>query len=325
MNRHLQSFCLGTAYGLAMRVLFGATDLLAGVGKTSAGGPMLAAFVILVPALVGGITIYTADPKELTWGRAIFRPWLPTLAFVAGTALLLIEGSICIAMAVPIFLVAASVGGVLAFLVRRSLRPAPGAVSALLALPLLLGYAETQLPLPQDTFVAQDSVLIAAPPEAIWRLINGATGIQPEEMRGGLAWAIGVPYPVEAITHTVGDQRVRRLRWQKGVSFDEPITAWDENRFIQWRYDFKPDSFPPGALDDHVLIGGKYFDLIDTSYRLTPEGAGTRLEIVVNYRVSTHFNLYATAWARLLVDDAASTILGFYKQRSERQRVHGAT
>jgi hypothetical protein len=325
MNRHLKSFCLGTAYGLAMRLLFGSADTLGGLSKTAASGPMLAAFVIGVPILVGGITVYTADPKELTWLRAIFRPWLPTLAFVAGTALLLIEGSICIAMALPIFLFAASVGGVLAFLVRRTLRPAPGAVSALLALPLVLGYAETQLPLPQDTFEAKDSVLIAAPPEAIWQLINGATGIQPEEMRGGLAWAIGVPYPVEAITHTTGDQRVRKLRWQKDVSFDEPITAWEENRFIQWRYDFKPDSFPPGALDDHVLIGGKYFDLIDTSYKLTPEGAGTRLEIVVNYRVSTHFNFYATAWARVLVDDAASAILGFYKHRSERPLAKGTT
>jgi hypothetical protein len=318
MTNNLKSFFLGASYGLAMRLLFGGAGILNGENRGTAGGPMLSAFVLLVPLLVGVITIYTSDQKELSLGRAITKPWAPTLAFVAGTALLLLEGSICIAMALPIFLFSASVGGVLAYITLRTVRPTPGAMSALVALPLVLGYAETKIPLPQNTFEAKDSVYIAAKPDEIWHLINYAVGIKPEEMKGGLAYTIGVPYPIEAITEGSGANRVRKLKWQKDVTFDEPITAWEENRFIKWRYAFKPESFPPGALDDHVLIGGKYFDLIDTSYRLTQEGPGTRLEIVVNYRVSTNFNFYATSWARILVDDAASKILAFYKHRSER-------
>ena len=30
-----------------------------------------------------------------------------------------------------------------------------------------------------------------------------------------------------------------------------------------------PDSFPPHALDDHVMLGGHYFDVDSTAYRLT--------------------------------------------------------
>ena len=324
MTNNTKAFVIGTVYGLAMRLLFGVTGLLNSHDKTRAGGPMLSAFVLLVPILIGAITIYLADQKEITLGKAITKPWLPTLAFVAGTALLLIEGSVCIAMALPIFLVGASLGGVIAYVVLRTMRPSPGAMSVLLALPVAIGYAETHIPLPQNTFAAKDSVYIAAKPDAIWQLINNATHITPEEMHGGLAYAVGVPYPIEAVTLSTGSQRVRKLKWQKNVAFDEPITAWEENRFIQWDYAFKPESFPAGSLDDHVVIGGKYFDLIDTSYRLTPEGSGTRLEIVVNYRVSTNFNFYATAWARILVDDAAATILRFYQHRIE-SAYHGAT
>ena len=54
-----------------------------------------------------------------------------------------------------------------------------------------------------------------------------------------------------------------------------------------------------------------------TAYRLGPEGGGTRLEIVGDYRVSTGFNWYALPAGRLLVDDAARTILRCYKRRGE--------
>ena len=37
-----------------------------------------------------------------------------------------------------------------------------------------------------------------------------------------------------------------------------------EHETIHWHYQFDPDSFPPGSMDDHVAIGGEYFDLLDT-------------------------------------------------------------
>lgn len=314
-------FFLGAGYGLFMRLLFGGLQLLNHAGSSRAGGVMLSAFVFLVPLMIGVIAVYSTPAEERGWVRSLWSPWLPTTVFVAGTALLLLEGSICIAMAMPIFLVLSSAGGLLTLLALRTLRPSPGSVSVLVALPLLIGYGETHLPLPQDSFTAQDSVWIAAPPEKIWPLITHARDIQPDELRGGVAYAIGVPFPVQGVTEVVDGQRVRRSTWQKQVRFDEPVTEWEENRYIRWRYAFQPDSFPAGALDDHVVIGGKYFDLIDTAYRLTPEGQGTRLAIQVRYRVSTNFNFYATAVARFLVNDTASSLLQLYKARGERQRV----
>jgi len=48
-----------------------------------------------------------------------------------------------------------------------------------------------------------------------------------------------------------------------------------------------------------------------------PEDGGTRLEIGVDYRVGTGFNSYAAPAGRLLVDDAANTILRFHRHRAE--------
>ena len=309
-------FAVGALYGLAMRLVFGG-PWLNHPTASAPGGPMMASFVVLVPVLIGVFTVHAARTRPPSLLFALFGPWVPTIAFAAGTGLILIEGSICIAMALPIFCIVASLGGLLCWIVLKFVDVPQGGVNALLLLPLLLAWPESQEPLPRTLSRSEQALHIAAPPEVVWGLINHATQIEPAEMRDGLAFRIGVPYPQEAITQAVDGGRVRKLRWAGGVAFDEPITAWEENRHIAWTYSFAPDSFPPGTLDEHVLIGGKYFDLVDTAYRLLPEGGGTRLEIVVDYRVSTHFNWYAEPAGRLLVDDAARAILRFYKQRGE--------
>jgi len=310
------TFGLGALYGLAMRVAFG-LPLLDGPQMQGGAGPMLASFVMLVPLLVGVFTVHTVRRRLPGLAFALFAPWVPTTCFALGSGLVLIEGSICIVMALPIFWALSSLGGLLCWIVLKFVDVPQGGVNGLLLLPLLLAWPESGQPLPQSLQRTQAAVHIAAPPQAVWDLVNHATAITPDEMRDGLAYRIGLPYPVEAITQDTRDGRVRKLRWGGGIAFDEPITAWDENRYIAWTYSFAADSFPPGTLDEHVLIGGRYFDLVDTAYRLVPEDGGTRLEIVVDYRVSTGFNWYAVPVGRLLVDDAARTILRFYKRRGE--------
>ena len=309
----------GAAYGLGMRFLFGLWPF----GNATAGaGPMLVSFLFLVPLVIGVWSISRLPAERRTLGNAFIVPWGPTVLFVTGTAVLAIEGSICIALAIPIFLIMASAGGVLGLLVLR-FKPPVGATNAVLALPLILGAAEQGASVPDAHGHSSESVHIAAPPERIWHLINDATGIEPSEMADGWAWRIGVPYPVSAVTVQEGDQRVRKLRWQNDVHFDEPILDWTEGRYVRWSYRFASDSIPPGALDEHVQIGGRYFDLVDTSYRLDPDGDGTRLTIDVNYRVSTRFNWYAAGLGQFLVDDAARTILHFYKRRCETDARNG--
>jgi hypothetical protein len=310
-------FLAGAGYGLLMRLVFGLPFFGSAENKDSASAAMLWSFVCLVPLLVGALTVHFSGGRERSIVYALVAPWLSILLFVAGTAVLLIEGSICIAMALPIFLGISSLGGLGMWGVSRFYRPSTSVMGSLLVLPLLIGSWESNQPLPQVLESADASMRIEASPAVIWKLINHAEGIQPIEMEEGLAYRIGVPYPLSAQTVETAQGRVRKLRWDKGVRFDEPISDWRQDRFIRWSYSFLPGAIPPEALDEHVVIGGKYFDLVDTSYRLTPEGPATRLDIHVTYRISTNFNWYAKLWGRVLVDDAADTILGFYKRRAE--------
>src|SRR5579872_1085917 len=86
--------------------------------------------------------------------------------------------------------------------------------------------------------------------------------------------------------------------------------SWALNRFTR-------DSFPPNALDDHVRIGGRYFDVINTEYTIDEIPSGSNLRVVMHYRVSTNFNWYVGPIAAFLVTNFERTALAFYARRAE--------
>ena len=75
-------------------------------------------------------------------------------------------------------------------------------------------------------------------------------------------------------------------------------------------------------MDDHVAIGGKYFDLKDTSFTLQSiNNEQTKLTITANYRVNSAINFYAIPVSKILGVDFVNTILGLYKHRSESANI----
>ena len=132
------------------------------------------------------------------------------------------------------------------------------------------------------------------------------------------------PLPLAGVVEESPDGPVRKIRMGKNVHYDQIFTEIQEHRYVHFTYRLYPDSFPPHALDDHVVVGGYYFDIRDTSYRLTPVGEGTELTIRMGYRVTTQFNWYAETLARYLLGNFEHTILDFYRIRSEMsQRERG--
>jgi len=228
-----------------------------------------------------------------------------------------IEGIICAILIVPLFAVVGAVGGVLMGLICRYTRWPKHASYSIALLPLLVGLAEQGAPLPRRVADVEREMYIAAPPTEVWRQINDAVAIRPDEVDTAWMYRIGVPVPMAGVTTETPEGRVRRITMGKGIHFNQRITAWVPGRYMHFTYDFQPDSFPPRALDDHVRIGGEYFDVVDTAYALAPRGEGTLLTVRMRYRVSTQFNWYAEPIARWLVGDFETTILGFYRRRSE--------
>jgi hypothetical protein len=198
------------------------------------------------------------------------------------------------------------------------------AVSCIVLLPLALGAVDTHMPLPDNVIAVERSVVIGAPPDEVWRALLDARNIRPDEIGGAWVFRIGVPVPLEG---QLLDGRgldspmpARRVRMAKNVYFDELVTDARPNEFIRWTYAFYPDSFPPYALDEHVRVGGLYFDMRDTAYTLTRRGDSTELDVRIGVRVSTRFNWYASPAARFLIGNLAEANLGYYKQRAEGAR-----
>lgn len=306
----------GAWYGVVAHRVF---DILFTQPEQGRSGLMLGSFLIGVPLVVSLLwSALMARTRRVSFWQVLLGSSTPLLLFVFIAGAFLGEGMVCVLMALPLFLLMGLVGSVLGWASEALTRDrSPKLLGVALVLPFLFAGVEQQLPEPEAVRELTRSIHIAAPPERVWQHINFPRDIRPEELAGGWAYRMGVPYPLGAWTVEPRVGGLRELRWERGVRFQEEITAYDDGRHIAWRYLFTADSFPPGSLDDHIFIGGRYFDLRDTGYTLVPEAGGTRLDIRVGYRISTRFNWYAQPWADFLIGDTAQTILRFYKARSE--------
>lgn len=302
----------GALYGVVMRVLFG-------VLPRDVAGLMSVAFLLVTPFVVGALTIYGARFTSISVMAMIFRPWATVALMLLGCAVTLLEGAICVAILAPLFLICGSCGGIaMGVALRHSGRHA-GKLPAVALLPFLMMMGEHGVPLENRELELKQSIVINAAPHAVWTQIMTARDIQANELPLSLTHLIGVPKPVEGINVAAPTGEVRYSKWERGVNFRAVVTQKDEDRSITWHYVFDDKSFPPGSMDDHVAIGGEYFALHDTTFNLQPlPGGRTRLGIVTHHRISTGINFYAIPVATLLGNDFIATILGLYKNRSER-------
>lgn len=301
----------GVLAGLLMRLLFS--------GKPGqAYATMLGAFIYLAPMLVGAVTVYAAERvQRRSWGYYFWAAFLANVLFVLGTLLIMIEGLICAVVILPVFALLGSVGGLAMGLVCRVTNWPQRALYGLGLLPLALGAVEPQWSLPEREHVLERSLLIQAPPERVWQEIHDARAIQPHEMEAAWFFRIGVPLPEAGVTQETPDGRLRQIRMGKAVHFDQVVTDWEDKRHVRWTHRYTADSFPAQALDEHVVLGGHYFDIGSTAYRLVPRGQATELRVTMTYRVSTPFNWYADPVARWMLDNFEGVLLRFYQRRSE--------
>ncbi|TAG77371.1 MAG: SRPBCC domain-containing protein [Betaproteobacteria bacterium] len=302
----------GALVGVLVRLVF--------LGKPGgAFAPMGMAFVFFVPLAVGAITVYLAErTARRSVGYYIVSAALANALFVVGTLIILIEGLICAIVIVPVFAVYGSFGGLLMGAICRMTNWPKQATYSFAALPLLLGAIPTTAL--EDTSIRSVSrtVVVAAPPAHVWQQLLNAKDMQPEEMERGWMYRIGVPTPEFASTQTVNNDLVREIKMGKNIRFEQHSNDWEQDKRVRWTYRFTDDSFPKGALDDHVTIGGRYFDVLDTTYTLSPTSAGTELRTEMTFRVTTEFNWYANHVGDALVGNFAEVALDFYKARSER-------
>lgn len=309
----------GALVGVAVRALV-FTDH-AGSNRSA----MVMYFVVGAPLAIGAVTVYLAERvRRRSWGYYARAGALANALAVLGTLLVAIEGLICAIVILPLFALYGAIAGLIMGAICRWTQWPRAASYCVVTLPVALALILPYSP-PHDRYGSiERSLVVRSTPERIWPHLMTSERIRPAEVERGWLYRIGVPLPEAGVTRSEAEGLVRNVLMGRSIHFEQIATDWRANEYVHWRYRFARDSFPPGSLDDHVEIGGHYFDITDTVYTLQPiDAQTTRLGIRMNYRVSTDFNWYADGVARLLIGNFNEVILDFYRRRAE-QGVAGA-
>jgi hypothetical protein len=211
-------------------------------------------------------------------------------------------------------------GGLIAGVWGRLRKPSNLTLTCVAILPFLLAPVEAHLTAPSSTRTVANEIRIHALPQTIWQNIERVPTIAPSEL--GTTWThrIGFPRPIEATLSYEGIGGVRHASFERGLLFIETITAWEPQRRIAFTIKADSAHIPTTTLDEHVTIGGRYFDVLDGEYTLEPLANGdTMLHLVSHQRLSTDFNGYAGLWTDAVMQNLQNSILEVIQHRCEHE------
>lgn len=312
---------IGVLYGVAAQFLArmirtpGPDDKAA----SSAFMVMSIAYVFFLPAVIGMVHVWMRSRESLiSYGLAIAEPVLPATLCLGISMLIGWEGTICLIMAIPVMLPLAMAGG-LAMRIILNLKNRNLVFAAFTIMPLPLAMAEQLIPLPQEMQVVRNSVLIEAPAEVIWQKIVRVEKIT--EAQESPFFTMGFPKPIEAVLSGDGVGQTRLATFERGLQFVEKVTEWKTNEKLAFSIEADPKATPLTTLDEHVTVGGAFFDVLSGTYEIRRWNAReSELILYSQHRISTHFNFYARLWSRYLMSEIQWNILQVIQQRAEKAK-----
>jgi hypothetical protein len=308
---------LGAVYGIFARFVFG-FEVWGDFFEV-----MSAAFIICVPLVLGFITIWFGVDEKNHWTAWIFLPWVSSFACLACALLLAWEGLVCIILLLPLILILSSIGGVIAGLIRKNLksqRDKNYCVAIVALLPFLVSPLEHFRAAGSEIRTVPTQIKIHANAERVWSQIRTVPLISEKEQSFSFSHLIGFPRPLEAKLIGEGVGAVRQATFERGVLFVETINEWDEPHRLSFSIRADTKSIPPTTFDEHVVIGGRYFDVLTGTYWIEDLGNGdVILHLSSSQRLSTRFNFYSHFWTEYLMSDLQNYILRIIKKRCEQQ------
>jgi hypothetical protein len=288
------------------------TSLLARVVPESVLGSAAVSLLITVPIGLGLILLGTKVLVNYGWGMFVALPFMMGWAAAVlhgihgprslkacvqvaclsvsllGVILLAVavEGAICLAMAIPIALPLAALGGACGYLTQRqcSFSPeAPAILSALLLFVPGVQISEHLVALRPQTFAVRSSIDVHAPPQVVWNQVVAFSQIPPPK-----EWLFrsGIAYPIHAEILGRGPGAERHCVFSTGA-FVEPIEVWDEPRLLRFSVTSNPPPMEEWSPYAHIEPPHLHGFLTSEAgqFRLspTPDG-GTHLEGTTWYR-----------------------------------------
>jgi hypothetical protein len=308
----------GVVYGIFTRLAFGIHPVNQIVGVMSL------AFLFVMPLASGFLSVYFAEIRQsqsvVVW---LLVPWLTVAGGCAAMLIFLIEGWICILMYLPVGLAFSSVGGVVAGLIARNKRlkrVGDITTACILFLPFVFGSIESLLFNRREIRTVENVIDVQASPAAVWNQIKTVPAIRKDELQTSWSHRIGFPDPIAATLSYEGVGGVRRASFDGGVLFIETVDIWEPQHWLAFSIHPETAQIPNTTLDEHVTVGGPYFDVLRGEYRIEPLPNGkVRLHLNSWQRVSTDFNWYAHLWTDAVMSDLQKRILYVVQQRAEAQ------
>lgn len=318
VGEHRPTIFIAVAFG----VLYGVVCQLA-IRANAIGdlyGAMSFGFVFILPFILGFVTVWFAtDEQRKSWAFRIIAPWATISISLIVSLAVGWEGAICMVMAGVIYLPLASVGGIVTGIILSHYdrnRISSSAFATILALPFVFAYTESYFDMPVEYRGAETAIEIDAPAAIVWANIIRVPKIT--EPLQGFFYKMGFPRPVEATLSYEGVGGVRQASFERGLVFTETVDRWEPQQLLSFAIAVAPDSVPPTTLDEHVVVGGRYFDVLRGTYEIQKlSDTKTVLKLASEFRVSTRFNFYSGIWATLLMRDIQNTILQVLKTRCE--------
>ena len=303
-------------YALIVRLTFASKDYSFLFGTMSCG------FLFLVPLAIGALTIRLApDEYRKSTTYAIFMPWVSIILVAIGSIALALEATICILMALPIFLFLSSLGG---FLFRQkepnsSKPPIPKntMLGIILLAPYLVTPFEMQLPTNESHRIVENEIRINAPANMVWENLVNIPSISSNEQQYSVFHTFGVPKLEEATLTHEGVGGTRNAIFENGLIFTETINYWDENRRIQFSISPSSQSTAPPP---YKIIGSKYLAVTEMDYWIEQiDENNVILHLRSEHILTTHLNSYAGFWTELIMKNVQAYALRIIKNRSERK------
>lgn len=317
MNRNLKNtliaFGIPTLYAVVLRLLFGIKDW------NGIFSVMSTTFLFFLPSIIGALTVYLSDKdkvEKITY--RFFAPWIPIFLFLAITLLLAIEGWACWLMILPVFLIAASIGGLIGGYLKLKKRNHRLNVSVLVFLPFLISPIEQLIEKIPGTYDAYTYIDINSNADKIWNNVTRVKTIEKQDDTGYLTEFLGFPRPLKAELNFKGVGAYREAIFTNGLIFRETVKEYEENKKMVFSIRANTYEIPSTTLDEHILIGGKYFDVLDGTYELEKlEKNKYRLHLYSKFKMNTTFNFYAGWWGKIIMEDIQNNILRIEKKRAE--------
>jgi hypothetical protein len=277
-------------------------------------------YIFLLPIIMGAIPVLFSTKEQLqSYWKYLLMPWGITLSFFLLCVLTKFDGMICLIIIVAPFLALGTLGAFVFRLITLHTSTKKTPLYFSLLIPFLFLLFETNMQTTDQFYTVQTQITINANKSKVWENIKNVKDIQLAEIQTHFVHIMGVPKPLNGELNEEGIGGIRKIVWEKGIKFQERIKTWDEGNSFNYDIDVDPESIPPQTLDDHVMIGGRYFDVVAGGY-VIDSISPTKNKVILNctYRITTNLNFYAKWWADFILNDFNEMILEVIKKRSEK-------